>query len=150
MYFPFDYSPVKDGVADAVFAQLLDDYDAEAIEWVLAAQWCGPEYVDTRNIDFTNSNNWVASSEPEKVDEFADMIKNGIKKPIILVQMPDRTAFYPGTPAAPLMVLDGHHRLLAYQKLEQPALAYIARVGSCYGPWVDMHSSQRVGPSIRT
>jgi hypothetical protein len=42
-----------------------------------------------------------------------------------------------------LIVVDGHHRLLAYEKLGQPAMAYIASVGTITGPWSTMHSSQR-------
>ena len=122
-----------DHTAEAVYAQLLDDYPESALPWVRAAHWDGPMAVPLDQIDFSNRATWRATNEPEKVKQFAKKIKKGKFKPIVLV-------YEPKNPHA--IVVDGHHRALAYELLGRPAIAYVARVGSTTGPWDQMHSSQ--------
>lgn len=128
-------------VADAVYRQLLDDYPAEALGWVRAAHWQGPQSVALDRIDFSHADTWQASHEKRKVRHFAGKIQAGKMKPIILVREPHNPK---------LIVIDGHHRALAYQKLGRPAVAYIARVGTADGPWDEMHDQQYHGDSFST
>jgi SPP1 gp7 family putative phage head morphogenesis protein len=128
-------------IGDAVYRQLLEDYPPEALTWVRAAHWQGPTSVPTDRIDYSNSTVWQADHEQSKVDLFADRIQAGKMKPIILVREPHNPK---------LIVVDGHHRALAYRKLNRPAVAYIARVGTASGPWDEMHDLQYHGGSGST
>ena len=49
-----------------------------------------------------------------------------------------------------LIIVDGHHRALAYEELGQPAIAYVVHVTAVSGPWDEMHDSQKSGPSNRS
>ena len=124
------------GVADTVYQLLKDDYDDDAIQWVRAAHWEGPMMVDLSQIDFQNAEQWSASYDDDKVDDFQQKIADGHMKPIVLVNEPNNNK---------LRIIDGHHRALAYQKLGQPAMAYVAHVGTVGGPWDAMHSQQKSG-----
>lgn len=128
----------SDATRDRVRAQLAEDYPAKSMTWIDTAVWSGPESVPTSDIDYSNEEKWAASHESGKVDKFTEKIKAGKLKPIILVNTPDARRY---------IIIDGHHRALAYRKLGIPAMAYIARVHSTSGPWDQMHSSQRTGPS---
>lgn len=121
-----------------VHDQLAEDYPEGSMAWLKSAVWSGPESVPTSDIDFSNEEDWRASSEPEKVDKFAGKISAGRLKPIILVNTPDSRQY---------IIIDGHHRALAYRKLGVPAMAYIGRVAKKTGPWDQMHASQRTGDS---
>lgn len=123
-------------IGDAVYRQLLEDYPPDALAWVRAAHWQGPTVVPLDRIDFTAADTWQASHETAKVDLFAQRIQAGRMKPIVLVREPHN-------PKA--IVIDGHHRALAYRKLGRPALAYVARVGTATGPWDSMHDQQYHG-----
>jgi hypothetical protein len=123
------------GIGETVYRMLLSDYKPEDIAWVRAAQWTGPDEVPLASIDFSGRDNWNASDEPDRVQEFVDKISNeGFSKPIVLVNEPNDNKF---------IIVDGHHRALAYEQLGQAAMAYVAKVGTISGPWGDMHSSQR-------
>lgn len=122
-------------IAETVYRMLLEDYRPEDIAWVRAAQWTGPNEVPLESIDFSGRDDWNASDEPDRVQHFADKIANeGFVKPIVLVSEPNDDRF---------VIVDGHHRALAYEQLEQSPMAYVASVGTVTGPWSDMHSSQR-------
>ena len=120
------------GVTESVYAQLLEDFPPEAIAWVRAAPWTGPGEVPLDEIDFSNAAEWQATDEPERVQFFVDRIQAGNRKPIILVNEPNNEK---------LIVIDGHHRLLAYQQLGEPVNAYVAHVTSVSGPWDEMHAA---------
>ena len=121
--------------AAVVYDQLKDDYEKKDIEFVKHIPWIGPTEVPLTSIDFSNKDNWQASSEPDKIDEFADKISgDNFDKPIILVNNPSNDN--------KMMIVDGHHRALAYLKLGEPANAYIGQVGSNSGPWEKLHSKQ--------
>ena len=121
--------------AQVVYDLLAEDYNDKDIQWVLNVPWMGPMEVPLTSIDFSNQSNWQASAEPDKVDKFADMISDeGFSKPIILVNNPANDN--------KMMVVDGHHRALAYQQNGQPVQAYVGQVGSNDGPWSKLHSKQ--------
>ena len=46
-----------------------------------------------------------------------------------------------------MIIVDGHHRALAYMENGQPALAYVGSVGKNNGPWDKLHSKQ-VGDKV--
>lgn len=121
--------------SQVVFDQLAQDYKEKDIQWVLHIPWKGPMEVPLSSIDFSNKDNWAASSDLDHVDEFVDKISNeGFSKPIILVNAPSNNN--------KMIVVDGHHRALAYQQINQPALAYVGEVGRNNGPWDKLHAKQ--------
>jgi ParB-like nuclease domain len=128
----------SDSTRDRVDAQLAEDYPEDSRAWLKTAVWSGPESVPTSDIDYSNADTWTAAAEPGKVDRFKQKITQGKLKPIILVNTPDARKY---------IVIDGHHRALAYRELGIPAMAYIGRVGKKTGPWDQMHASQRTGDS---
>lgn len=123
------------GIAETVYRMLSEDYEATDIEWVRSAKWTGPVEVPLSSIDFQNRDDWRASDEEDRVDHFVEKIANeGFAKPVVLVNEPNDDL---------LMIADGHHRVLAYEKLDQPVMAYVAEVGTIEGPWTAMHASRR-------
>jgi len=124
------------GPAQAVYDELLKDYYARDLPWILSGQWQGPVEIPIDQIDFSGAAEWKASHED--VSPYVERIKGGRRKPIILVQ----------TPGNPLrQTVDGHHRLLASKALGIPALAYIVTVQVENGPWSSLHAHQRSGSS---
>lgn len=122
---------------EEVLDQLKSDFPPDAMEWIHEATWKGPVRVSLSQIDFSNSDNWRAAHEPDKVDKFVDKIGKGWEKPIILVKRPGMNK---------LMVVDGHHRALAYLHHEKSALAYVGTVDQVNGPWDEMHDDQKGNP----
>jgi len=121
-------------VAEKVYDQLAEDFPEDAIKWVKSAVWDGPVRVPLKEIDFSNKENWRASKDIKHVEHFLKKIEDeGFAKPIVLINEPNKKK---------LMVADGHHRALAYQKLKEAPLAFVATVGSENGPWVSMHDEQ--------
>lgn len=123
-------------VATEVFDQLLDDYPRNSLGWVLAARWKGPEPVPLDEIDFSHRDSWRASHEP--IEPYIDRISRGRMKPVILVKTPGNPKY---------VIVDGHHRTLAYERLGRPAVGYVATVHSDYGPWIELHAAQKKGSS---
>lgn len=118
-----------------VHDQLSKDYKKKDIEFVKQIPWIGPTEVPLSSIDFSNKDNWQATQEPDKVDEFADKMANeGFSKPIILVNNPSNDN--------KMMVVDGHHRALAAMKNGTPVNAFIGQIGSDEGPWQKLHAKQ--------
>jgi hypothetical protein len=128
------------GVAESVYRQLAEDFPEDAIAWVRAASWTGPQDVPLVSIDYSNRDEWKASQEPERVQFFVEKIKAGDKKPIVLVNEPNNRK---------AIIVDGHHRALAYEKLGMPAYAYVADVGNVTGPWDVLHDSQKDTSKLR-
>ncbi len=121
--------------SQVVFDQLAEDYNENDIQWVLHIPWSGPMEVPLTSIDFSNKDNWAASGDTEHVDEFVDKISNeGFSKPIILVNSPSNNN--------KMIIVDGHHRAIAYQQIGQPAIAYVGHVGKDSGPWDRLHAKQ--------
>lgn len=123
--------------SDRVYTQLLEDYPPNALQWVKTTRWTGPEPIALSKVDFSHADTWTASREPDKVARFAKLIDKGkLDKPVILVQTPTNKK---------LIVIDGHHRSLAYRSLGKPILAWVAHVKAKTGPWDEMHDSQYTG-----
>ena len=57
-------------------------------------------------------------------------------KPVVLVDTPDTD------PRTNLKVIDGHHRTLAYIKVNRPVWGYTAKVAKTKGPWDEFHAQQ--------
>jgi 8-oxo-dGTP pyrophosphatase MutT (NUDIX family) len=123
--------------ARVVYEQLLDDYPARDLAWVLAGHWRGPVEVDLSQIDFSTRDSWTASTDG-KVAHFAKKLADEKNKPVVLVQRP-------GNPK--LEIIDGHHRTLACELLGRPVLAFICKVPVPEGPWTHLHSAQKKGSS---
>jgi phage-related protein (TIGR01555 family) len=124
--------------AGRVFAQLLEDYPAKALGWVLAAHWDGPVRIATDDIDSSGRQTWRASHE-DLTPYVKRIEKNGADaKPIILVKPAGSDKY---------IIVDGHHRFLAFEKLGQPVIAYVADVHVKNGPWDELHSMQKRGSS---
>jgi 8-oxo-dGTP pyrophosphatase MutT (NUDIX family) len=123
-----------DAVAREVYQQLLGDFPADKVRWVLALHWTGPQVVPLDQVDFSNEDSWAASHDPKRVGKFAKKIRAGKKvKPAILI---DR----PGHPQA--LVADGHHRAKAYRLEGRGVYAYVAHPRENLGPWDELHASQ--------
>ncbi len=127
----------EDGTTiDNVIADIEDDFPEEAMAWVKACKWTGPEKVKTKEVDMSNRSTWKASKDD--LSGYIRRTEKGKVKPILLVETPGNDKY---------IVVDGHHRLLAAEKLGVPVLAYCAKVFHDEGPWDVMHDSQHTGPS---
>lgn len=127
------------GVASTVHALLAPDYPAKAIDWLrdpdLVESIEGPRLVPTAQIDTTNSGEWASSDDD--ISGYVDKIAEGKLKPIVLVNEPNDEKF---------MIVDGHHREQAYEKLGKPAMAYIVHLKTVGDSRVAaMHDSQGAG-----
>lgn len=121
--------------ANTVYSQLAEDYKPKDIEFIKHIPWTGPQEVPLSSIDFSNKDNWQASSDPNEIQRFVDKITNdNYDKPIILFNNPSNDNKF--------QIGDGHHRALAYLQLGQPIPAYIGQIGSDSGPWDRMHNKQ--------
>lgn len=119
--------------ADQVYAQLREDFPKSALGWVKDASWSGPQQVALDRVDWSNEEDWKASHEPARVEEFERRIPKGDANPVVLVRTPNNRK---------LIVVDGHHRALAYRNLKTPVTAWVGRVESARGPWDQLHNSQ--------
>ena len=63
--------------ARAVYEQLLEDYPARDLAWVLAGNWRGPVDVPLDKIDFSTRASWTASKDG-RVEKFAKKLENPI------------------------------------------------------------------------
>ncbi len=79
------------GAARAVFRQLLADYPASALGWVLAAHWDGPMEIPLEDIDMKDRAKWRASTDGH-VTKHVDAIEKGESPPVILVRPPAKVA----------------------------------------------------------
>jgi 8-oxo-dGTP pyrophosphatase MutT (NUDIX family) len=113
-----DPSPVD---AEHVYVQLARNFPPKAIAWVQRARWIGPIWIPWDRIDTDDQDEWAASHQPEHVKDFMRQIKDhdGRIVPSVLVQEPD---------GGKAFIVDGHHRALAREKLEQPVLAYLGTI----------------------
>jgi SPP1 gp7 family putative phage head morphogenesis protein len=123
-----------DPIARAVYEQLLSDYPAQDVTWVLGVHWTGPQFVPLDEVDWSNQESWTAAQEPKKVAKYARKIQKGKVKPGILIARP-------GKPT--VMIADGHHHALAEKGLHRPVYGYIAHPATAAGPWDELHSYQQ-------
>lgn len=106
-------------VARDVYRQLLPDFPAGAIQWVLETPWQGPMRIPLEAIDTKDRAHWTASKEPQKVKLHQDLIQQGMSKPVILGALPGHDK---------LIILDAHHRFLAYEAMQQPPMCYVGHI----------------------
>jgi len=128
--------------ADDVKRQLSADYPENTLGWISNQDWSGPKEIPLSNVNFTNRKKWNAWHEPQRVAKFARRIAKRSKqgrriKPVVLVDTPDSDK------NRDLMIVDGHHRSLAYQKLNKPVWGYVGRTSKVEGPWDELHAKQR-------
>lgn len=122
-------------LASEIYKQESEDFPKKSIKWILSknVKWA-ERTVPLSQIDFSNAKNWPAYKNEAHVQEFVKLIKDkGYDKPVILVRSS-------GTDK--LLVIDGHHRALAYRKLRKPVHAYVGTVDKAHGPWDKMHDVQ--------
>lgn len=126
-------SPVP---SEHVYVQMAKNFPPHSVDWIRRAKWAGPVYVPWEHIDTEDKEKWAASHEPEKVADFKKQIKahDGHVAPSVLVRQKTGKSF----------IVDGHHRALAREELNQPVLAYIGTVASAedYQAATEAHSSQ--------
>ena len=135
---PVDSHPLK-GATKAVYQQLLPDFPAPALEFVKRSEWIGPVEVPRDEIDTAHRATWAASHEPDKVKKHQELIKNGESKPIVLVKIPGNDK---------LVIIDAHHRFLAYEAMDTNPIAYIGLVnGNDVEAALTMHAKQYHGGS---
>jgi len=127
-----DPNPVD---AEHVKALMQKNFPEKALGWIDGARWIGPVEVPLDRIDFSNEGSWAASHQQKGVKRFARHIRDGTghTQPVILVQSPDN-------PKA--IIIDGHHRSLAYRKLGRPVKAYVGMVDAVTPEMLETHSSQ--------
>ncbi|MCC9307694.1 phage portal protein [Kitasatospora sp. RB6PN24] len=125
--------------AERVYDQLLANYPASTLGWVLGASWSGPTDVPLDQVSFDHEEQWAASHEPKRVKHFLKQIRRkGRTKPVVLLRTPS---------SQKLIIVDGHHRSLAYRQAGKPIRAWIGTVAQNHGPWDELHSSQHHGTS---
>lgn len=125
-------------IDERIYRQLRDDYPPKAINWIRHVTWKEPQKIPTAKIDYSNEEDWKASHHGDRVNAMAEKItkkENGGKhsKPMVLVKSPGNNKY---------VVIDGHHRALAYRKTGIPAWGYIALVSKNKGPWLNTHHMQ--------
>jgi 2'-5' RNA ligase len=111
---------------EQVYAQLLEDYPASALGWVKDAKWSGPQEVPLSAIEY-QPGKWQAGHEDAKVERFKAKIKRRQAagkpvKPAVLIDAPDTES------NSHLIVVDGHHRTIAFHGLKRPVVAYVGKV----------------------
>jgi len=128
------------GTAADVYDQLSVNFPASAIAWVKPAKWSGPRKVLVKDVDTSGRDSWDASHQPGEVAVFTSKLRKRQRKdrelkPVVLVKRPG---------AGKLLIADGHHRFLAYEKDGQAYVwAYIGTVGSEHGKWDELALSQK-------
>lgn len=124
----------KEDPKKAVFEQLEEDYPEDAMDWINDdADWSGPEEIPLNEVDYSNRKSWRAWHEKSKVKSKIRKIQNGRKKPVVLVKTPKDDKY---------IIIDGHHRALAYRKLDMPVTAWVGEVKKEKGPWDEFHAKQ--------
>lgn len=127
-----------ENAAGEVYDQLREDYPARALTWVPNIHWDGPHPVEISVLDFADQAKWKASHDD--IGPYAKRIAQGRMKPVILGRCPGRDK---------LVIIDGHHRTLAYKHLGIPALAYVADLKTAEDVQraEELHSMQKGGSS---
>ena len=123
----------ESSVKQQVIQQLEDDYADEDLGWVRDADWSGPERVSVDDIDSGHRKTWAAYHEPKKVNKRVKRIEDGDIKPILLVKTPKNDKY---------IIIDGHHRFLAYEKAGKDPVCWVGRVDRESGPWDTFHNEQ--------
>lgn len=110
------------------------NFPPAAIEWVNDATWT-MRLVQLDDIDVDDENSWAAHHQPDRVNAFVRQIEAGKPpKPAIMVKTDSQDELH---------VVDGHHRVMAYQRLNKPVPAFVGVVPDGDDRWEETHSSQR-------
>jgi hypothetical protein len=129
-----DPSPVD---ATHVYENLLANYPPHAISWVKTMPWIGPVNVPLDSIDWDGQKTWAASHQTKRVKKFRARIRGAGKdvNPVTLVQVPGNDK---------RVIIDGHHRALAFKAENKPVKAYIGTAPSDNSddPWFKSHDFQ--------
>ena len=119
--------------ARKVYQQMLGNFPPKAIRWVLGATWKLAD-VPMELVDRADEDKWAASRQPAHVQEFVRLYESGGKvAPPVLVDEPGHLH---------LVVVDGHHRTKARQKMGRPVRAYVGTVAKRGGPWLRTYQHQ--------
>jgi 8-oxo-dGTP diphosphatase len=132
-----DYSDPNSVDAEHVYSQLLGNYPPESVAWVRSGDvhWIGPVEVPVDRVDCDDEESWAASHQGEAVARFAREIAAGTGhlNPVVMVQSPEKER---------AIVVDGHHRFLAYRKLGRPVKAYVGLTDRVTSAMLETHVSQ--------
>lgn len=123
----------SDNPKKKVIKQLEKDFPKHDMGWVHDADWSGPKEIDADEIDSSNRKSWAASHEPDRVKTRKKRIKKGKIKPIVLVKTPKNDKY---------IIIDGHHRFIAYEQLDRDPICWIGKVDRESGPWDTFHNEQ--------
>ena len=118
---------------EIVWKQLKKSFPVDSMNWVKETLWTGPVEVPIEQVNFDNEKSWKAYKEPELVNSKKKKIKKGKRKPVVLVDAPKNNKY---------IIIDGHHRAMAYKQLGIPMLSLIGKVNKEKGPWDTFHSKQ--------
>jgi hypothetical protein len=120
-----------------VFQQLLANYPPHAIEWVKTMPWIGPVKIPLDRVDWAGQDSWAASHQTKRVKKFQKRIRGAGKdvNPVIMVQVPGNDK---------CVIIDGHHRGLAFKNEGRPVKAYVGMADSDEpgSPWFQTHDYQ--------
>ncbi len=123
--------------AEHVYQNLLANYPPHAISWVKTMPWIGPVNVPLDSIDWDGQKTWAASHQKKRVKKFQARIRGAGKdvNPVTLVQAPGNDK---------RVIIDGHHRALAFKAEGKPVKAYIGTAPSDNSddPWFKSHDFQ--------
>lgn len=116
--------------ARVVYNQMRGNFPDRAIRWILGATWVIAD-VPHELIDYHDEKKWAAAHQPGHVRQFIRDYESGARvSPPVMVDQPGKRH---------LVVVDGHHRTMARQKMGKPAVrAYVGTL------------SRRGGPALRT
>jgi ParB-like chromosome segregation protein Spo0J len=101
--------------------------------WISDLAWRGPVQLPLARIDYSRSRFWSAAKDPRKVASFAARMRQGWRKPVVMVQ----------TPSGRLKPVDGHTRLLAARVNGTPVDAWVGLAKSEHGTWDSAHDQQK-------
>ena len=119
---------------EMVWKQLKKSFDKKDMGWIKDVEWDGPKEVSLDLVNYSTKKTWKAYKEPKMVQSKVEKIKNGKKKPVILIDAPKDDKYF---------IIDGHHRAMAYEKLDQPMIAFVGKVKTEKGPWDTFHNKQK-------
>lgn len=126
----------------AVFRQLARSFPRDVLGWVKDARWAGPRMVRLSEVETSDRADWAASHDGPMVARLRAKLRRAVAdgkhpRPVVLVKTP-------GNPE--LIVVDGHHHLLAALEEDREAVwAFTGRVKQGDDAWRSMHAAQKGG-----
>jgi hypothetical protein len=123
--------------AEHVYQNLLKNYPPHAISWVKTMPWIGPVEIPLDRVDWDGQDSWAASHQKKRVKKFQKRIRGAGKdvNPVTMVQVPGNDK---------CVIIDGHHRGLAFKNEGRPVKAYVGMAPSdnVDDPWFETHDFQ--------